>query len=91
MTLYNFESDKHIHINLDAPVENLKWHQQRLQKLAAAVAMDLSVVTNSIIMKGTNDEEVYNNTSDSNSCDRSNNVSKTTSRQASTDHTKAGY
>jgi len=79
MTLYNFESDKHIHINLDAPVENLKWHQQRLQKLAAAVAMDLSVVTDSIIMKGINDEEVYNNTSDSNSCDRSNNVSKATS------------
>ena len=79
MTLYNLESDKHIHINLDAPVENLKWHQQRLQKLAAAVAMDLSVVTDSIIMKGINDEEVYNNTSDSNSCDRSNNVSKATS------------
>ena len=53
--------------------------QQRLQKLAAAVAMDLSVVTDSIIMKGINDEEVYNNTSDSNSCDRSNNVSKATS------------
>ena len=91
MTHYNLQSDHLTHINLEAPLENLKWHQQRLQKLAAAVAMDLSVVTDSIIMKGINDEEVYNNTSDSNSCDRSNNVSKTTSRQASTDHTKAGY
>lgn len=51
MTLYNLESDKQIHINLDAPLENLKWHQQRLQKLAAAVAMDLSVVTEAVVEK----------------------------------------
>lgn len=49
MTLYNLESDPLVHINLDAPAENLKWHQQRLQKLAAAVAMDLSVVTDMIV------------------------------------------
>ena len=49
MTHYNLESDPLVHINLDAPAENLKWHQQRLQKLAAAVAMDLSVVTDMIV------------------------------------------
>ncbi len=51
MTLYNLESDKHIHINLDAPAENLQWHQQRLQKLAAAIAIDLCVVTEAVVEK----------------------------------------
>ena len=49
MTHYNLQSDHLTHINLEAPLENLKWHQQRLQKLAAAVAMDLSVVTEAVV------------------------------------------
>lgn len=51
MTHYNLQSDHLTHINLEAPLENLKWHQQRLQKLAAAVAMDLSVVTEAVVEK----------------------------------------
>lgn len=51
MTLYNLESDPLVHINLDAPVENLQWHQQRLQKLAAAIAIDLYVVTEAVVEK----------------------------------------
>jgi len=51
VTHYNLQSDHLTHINLEAPLENLQWHQQRLQKLAAAVAMDLSVVTEAVVDK----------------------------------------
>lgn len=47
--LYHLESEKSIWVNLDSPVENLKDHQTRLQKLSAAVMRDIEVVTEAII------------------------------------------
>ena len=54
--LYHLESDKHIYINLDSPVENLKDHQARLQKLSAAVMRDIEVVTEAIVNSEVSDE-----------------------------------
>lgn len=47
--LYHLESEKSTWVNLDSPVENLKDHQARLQKLSAAVMKDIEVVTEAII------------------------------------------
>ena len=47
--LYKLESEKSIWVNLDSPLENLKDHQVRLQKLSAAVMRDIEVVTEAII------------------------------------------
>jgi hypothetical protein len=43
--LYQLKSDTSIWINLNSDTEVLQEHQKRLQRLAAKVAMDLSVVT----------------------------------------------
>lgn len=54
--LYHLESEKSIWVNLESPVENLKDHQARLQKLSAAVMRDIEVVTEAIV----NSEEEEN-------------------------------
>lgn len=50
--LYHLESERCIWVNLDSPVDNLKDHQVRLQKLSAAVMRDIEVVTEAIINSG---------------------------------------
>lgn len=52
MNLYHLESDPHSYINLDCSIENLKEHQERLQKQMAKLTMDLSVVTDAVVTSG---------------------------------------
>lgn len=46
--LYQLQSDGAVWINLESDTEILHGHQERLQRLAAKVAMDLSVVTEAV-------------------------------------------
>ena len=52
MNLYHLESDPHMYINLDCSIENLKEHQERLQKQMAKLTMDFSVVTDAVVTSG---------------------------------------
>jgi len=47
--LYHLESERCIWVNLDSPLDTLKDHQARLQKLSAAVMRDIEVVTEAIV------------------------------------------
>lgn len=47
--LYHLESERCLWVNLDSPVDTLKDHQVRLQKLSAAVMRDIEVVTEAIV------------------------------------------
>ena len=53
--LYQLKSDGAIWINLSSNTEMLHEHQERLQRLAAKVAMDLSIVTEIITTRSANE------------------------------------
>lgn len=54
--LYKLESEPSVWINLKSETYILQEHQQRLQRLAARVAMDIQVITDEIVERAKNAE-----------------------------------
>lgn len=54
--LYKLESEPSVWINLESETYILHEHQQRLQRLAARVAMDIQVITDEIVERAKNAE-----------------------------------
>lgn len=51
MTLYRYESDHHMLVNLESDTEILMQRQRELQRKAAQVALDLTIITNTIVAR----------------------------------------